>query len=172
MYDEAISFFEHVIRKDRPVREILFADYDFLNQPLAKFYGVKKEIKSAGPVELVEGANAFQRGGLLRLGAILTTTSAPLRTSPVKRGDWVLRRILGTPVPPPPADAGKLPRRRQDLRRPLAAREAGSAQAQRHLRQLPRAHRSARLPAGALRFHRPLARNCMPTASRLTIPAR
>jgi hypothetical protein len=109
MYDEAISFFEHVIRKDRPVREILFADYGFLNQPLAKFYGVKKEIKSAGPVELVEDAGAFQRGGLLRLGAILTTTSAPLRTSPVKRGDWVLRRILGTPVPPPPADAGKLP---------------------------------------------------------------
>ena len=46
MYDEAVSFFEHVIRKDRPVREILFADYTFLNQPLAKFYGVKKEIKS------------------------------------------------------------------------------------------------------------------------------
>src|SRR5205085_3238088 len=45
----------------------------------------------------------------LRLGAVLTTTSAPLRTSPVKRGDWVLRRILGTPTPPPPADAGTLP---------------------------------------------------------------
>ncbi|MCX6626794.1 MAG: DUF1588 domain-containing protein [Candidatus Solibacter sp.] len=109
MYDEAISLFEHVIRRNRPVREILFADYAFLNQPLATFYGVKKEIKSTGPVELVEGAGAFQRGGLLRLGAILTATSAPLRTSPVKRGDWVLRRILGTPVPPPPADAGKLP---------------------------------------------------------------
>ena len=46
MYDEAVSFFEHIIRKDRPVREILFADYDFLNKPLAKFYGVTKEIKS------------------------------------------------------------------------------------------------------------------------------
>ena len=43
------------------------------------------------------------------LGAVLTVTSAPLRTSPVKRGDWVLRRIMGTPVPPPPADAGSLP---------------------------------------------------------------
>lgn len=109
MYDEAISFFEHVIRKDRPVREMLFADYTFLNQDLAKFYGVKKEIKSTEQTELVEGANAFHRGGLLRLGAILTTTSAPLRTSPVKRGDWLLRRILGTPVPPPPADAGSIP---------------------------------------------------------------
>jgi len=94
MYDEAVSFFEHIVRKDRPVREILFADYDFLNQPLAKFYGVKKEIKSTGLVELVPDAGSFQRGGLLRLGAILTSTSAPLRTSPVKRGDWVLRRIL------------------------------------------------------------------------------
>ena len=46
---------------------------------------------------------------MLRLGAVLTATSAPLRTSPVKRGDWVLRRILGTPMPPPPADAGTSP---------------------------------------------------------------
>jgi mono/diheme cytochrome c family protein len=109
MYDEAVSFFEHVIRKDRPVREMLFADYTFLNKDLAKFYGVKKEVKSAERVELVEGANAFNRGGLLRLGAVLTATSAPLRTSPVKRGDWILRRVLGTPTPPPPADAGSLP---------------------------------------------------------------
>ncbi len=109
MYDEAVSFFEHVIRKDRPVREMLYADYTFLNKDLAKFYGVKKEIKSTEQTELVEGASAFHRGGLLRLGAVLTTTSAPLRTSPVKRGDWILRRILGTPVPPPPADAGSIP---------------------------------------------------------------
>ena len=109
MYDEAITFFEHVIRKDRPISEMLFADYTFLNKDLAKFYGVKQEIKSKNQPELVEGANAFHRGGLLRLGAILTSTSAPLRTSPVKRGDWLLRRILGTPTPPPPADAGSLP---------------------------------------------------------------
>ncbi|MBK5294450.1 MAG: DUF1592 domain-containing protein, partial [Acidobacteriia bacterium] len=109
MYDEAVSFFEHLIRKDRPVREILFADYTFLNQALARHYGVKKEIASVSQPELVEGAGTFQRGGLLRLGAVLTATSAPLRTSPVKRGDWVLRRLLGTPTPPPPADAGSLP---------------------------------------------------------------
>lgn len=109
MYDEAISFFEHIIRKDRPVREMVFADYTFLNKDLAKFYGVKKEIKATEQPERVEGAGAFHRGGLLRLGAVLTATSAPLRTSPVKRGDWVLRRILGTPVPPPPADAGSIP---------------------------------------------------------------
>jgi hypothetical protein len=109
MYDEAVSFFEYILRKDRPVREILYADYTFLNKDLAKYYGVEKEIKSTDEPELVQGANAFHRGGLLRLGAVLTVTSAPLRTSPVKRGDWVLRRILGTPVPPPPADAGSIP---------------------------------------------------------------
>ncbi len=109
MYEEAVSFFEHVIRKDRPIHELISADYTFLNQDLAKFYGVTKEIKAKEQPELVTGANAFQRGGLLRLGAVLTATSAPLRTSPVKRGDWILRRILGTPTPPPPADAGSLP---------------------------------------------------------------
>jgi len=106
MYDEAVSFFEYVVRNDRPVREIYSADYTFLNTPLAKHYGVKKEFNGT---ERVTGANAFQRGGMFRLGAVLTATSAPLRTSPVKRGDWVLRRILGTPTPPPPADAGSIP---------------------------------------------------------------
>ena len=107
MYDEAVAFFEHIVRKDRPVREILTANYTFLNAPLAKFYGVKEEVKSKTEMEYVEGIP--NRGGALRLGAILTATSAPLRTSPVKRGDWVLRRILGSGTPPPPPDAGSLP---------------------------------------------------------------
>ena len=109
MYDEAVSFFEHVLRQDRPVNELLTADYDFLNAPLAKYYGITREIKSKDQLEMLDGANAFHRGGLLRMGAILTTTSAPLRTSPVRRGDWVLRRILGIGVPPPPPDAGSIP---------------------------------------------------------------
>jgi hypothetical protein len=109
MYEEAVAFFEHIVRQDRPVREMLFADYTFLNQPLAKHYGVAKEIASKTGFERVDGADSFHRGGLLRLGAVLTATSAPLRTSPAKRGDWILRRILGTPTPPPPADAGSLP---------------------------------------------------------------
>jgi hypothetical protein len=108
MYDEAISTFEHIVRKDRPVSEVLTADYTFLNKPLAKFYGIERPVTSADKVELVEGANALNRGGALRLGSVLTTTSAPLRTSPVKRGDWILRRILGTPTPPPPPDAGNI----------------------------------------------------------------
>jgi len=109
MYDEAISTFEYLVRQDRPVQEILHGDYTFLNKPLAKFYGIDRDVKSTTKVELVPGANAFNRGGALRLGSVLTATSAPLRTSPVKRGDWILRRILGTPTPPPPADAGTIP---------------------------------------------------------------
>jgi len=109
MYDEAVSTFEYLVREDRPLRELLAADYTFLNQPLAKFYGIEKEFAATENVVRVDGANAFNRGGALRLGAVLTTTSAPLRTSPVKRGDWVLRRILGTPTPPPPGNAATLP---------------------------------------------------------------
>lgn len=109
MYDQAVSTFEYLIRQQRPVKEVLNADYTFLNQALATFYGVGRPVGSTNAVVLVEGANAFNRGGALRLGAVLTATSAPLRTSPVKRGDWILRRILGTPTPPPPGDAGTLP---------------------------------------------------------------
>ena len=109
MYQEAIATFEYIVRQGRPVKEIIHADYTFLNKPLAKFYGLAQDVTSEDAVVKVDGANAFNRGGALRLGAVLTTTSAPLRTSPVKRGDWVLRRVLGTPTPPPPGDAGTLP---------------------------------------------------------------
>jgi hypothetical protein len=110
MYDEAISTFEYLVRERRPVKEILHADYAFLNKTLAKFYGIDAKLTSTtGAMERVEGAGGFDRGGALRLGSVLATTSAPLRTSPVKRGDWVLRRILSSPTPPPPADAGTLP---------------------------------------------------------------
>jgi mono/diheme cytochrome c family protein len=109
MYDEAVTFFEHVLRRDRPVRELFLADYTFVNKSLARHYGIKKEIASTRAPELVTAADAPNRGGMLRLGAVLTATSAPLRTSPVKRGDWLLRRVLGTPTPPPPADAGSIP---------------------------------------------------------------
>ncbi len=109
MYNEAVSFFEYITRNDRPIREMFAADYTFLNKTLAKHYGVNKDLPAGESMVKVDGASQFGRGGMLRLGAILTATSAPLRTSPVKRGDWVLRRILGTPTPPPPANAGTIP---------------------------------------------------------------
>ena len=121
MYDEAVSTFEYLVRERRPVKEILHADYTFLNRSLAKFYGMDEKLAPTDPpltgkVQRVEGAHELARGGALRLGSVLTTTSAPLRTSPVKRGDWILRRILSTPTPPPPPDAGHAAGRRQDLR--------------------------------------------------------
>ena len=110
MHEEAVAFFEHIIRKDRPVKEILFADYAFLSGDLAKHYGIEPNGSgTAKDFERLENAGRFHRGGLFGLGAVHAVTSAPLRTSPVKRGDWVLRRVLGTPVPPPPPDAGSIP---------------------------------------------------------------
>ncbi|HMC11402.1 MAG TPA: DUF1592 domain-containing protein, partial [Pirellulaceae bacterium] len=107
LYDEAITFFEHIVRTDRPAKEILFADYAFLSDELAKHYTVEAVGLGATPTH-VANVGGSHRGGLMGLGAVLTVTSAPLRTSPVKRGDWILRRVLDTPVPPPPANAGSI----------------------------------------------------------------
>jgi len=122
LHDQAVGFFDHIIRQDRPVGEILFADYTFLDQRLSEHYGVtgvdssgvdSSGVDSSGvdssAAKLVRAESSRQRGGLLSLGAVLATTSAPRRTSPVKRGDWIMRRLLGTPVPRPPADAGSIP---------------------------------------------------------------
>jgi hypothetical protein len=109
LYDEAVSFFEHIVRRNRPVHEILFADYSFLNRDLAAHYNLDAATLSTNAVTQVNAVNQFHRGGLLRLGAVLTATSAPLRTSGVKRGDWILRRVLGKSIPPPPGDAGSIP---------------------------------------------------------------
>ncbi|BCS34389.2 hypothetical protein TBR22_A36190 [Luteitalea sp. TBR-22] len=139
MYDEAVSTFEYLVRERRPVKEILHADYAFLNTTLATFYGIEAPVTSKDAMQRVPDATRFDKGGALRLGAVLTTTSAPLRTSPVKRGDWVLRRILGTPTPPPPADAGTLPAddksfEGQTLRQRLAQHKNRAACANCHLR--------------------------------------
>lgn len=107
LYDEAINFFEHIVRTDRPVQEILFADYAFLNNELAQHYAIEN-VSLNSVSSLVTNVSSNHRGGLMGLGAVLAVTSAPLRTSPVKRGDWILRRVLDTPVPPPPANAGSI----------------------------------------------------------------
>ncbi|HEY2416149.1 MAG TPA: DUF1592 domain-containing protein [Pirellulaceae bacterium] len=107
LYDEATTFFEHIVRTSRPVNEILFADYAFVNDDLAQHYSLKAPHVSGAPRQM-KNVVSDHRGGLMGLGAVLTVTSAPLRTSPVKRGDWILRRVLGTPVPPPPANAGSI----------------------------------------------------------------
>ena len=108
MYDEAVEFFDFIVRQNRPLGEILLADYAFVNQELARHYGLSVDLNDSSKFQRVSATDASHRGGLLRLGAVLVTTSAPRRTSPVKRGDWILRRVLGAHVPPPPADAGSI----------------------------------------------------------------
>lgn len=105
MYREAVEFFTHLIREDRPVREIVSADYTFLNERLAKFYGVPNVTgEDFRQVKVAE----YQRGGVLGMGALLAKNSYPHRTSPVLRGNWLLVSVLGTPTPPPPNNVPKL----------------------------------------------------------------
>lgn len=105
MLKESEAFFSHLIREDLPVRDVLMADYTFLNERLAKHYGVPGV--TGGNFRKVSVAE-HQRGGLLGMGSILTKTSFPQRTSPVLRGNWLLNAVLGQPTPPPPADVPEL----------------------------------------------------------------
>ncbi|MDX2269014.1 MAG: DUF1592 domain-containing protein [Bryobacter sp.] len=109
LYEEANHFFDHLIRQGRPLREMFAADYTFLNKRLAEHYGVKADVPADGSFQKVDNLGQYNRGGFLGFGAVHATTSAPLRTSPVKRGNFLLSRVFGTPTPPPPPDAGMLP---------------------------------------------------------------
>lgn len=106
MKAEAALFFHRVMAEDRPLLELIDADYTFVDRRLADHYGITG-VRGPG-MQRVQLADAG-RGGVLGMAAVLTATSHPLRTSPVLRGTWVLERILGDHVPPPPPDAGVLP---------------------------------------------------------------
>lgn len=121
MQQEAIEFFTHLVREDRSVADIWGGDYSFINDRLAGHYGVSG---SVGAQFLEVKMTQYHRGGLLGMGAILTKTSRPQRTSPVLRGDYLHQVLLGFSVPPPPAEVPKLDE--QGLR-PATLRE--------HLRQ-------------------------------------
>jgi Protein of unknown function (DUF1592)/Protein of unknown function (DUF1588)/Protein of unknown function (DUF1585)/Protein of unknown function (DUF1595) len=98
--------FEGVMRDDRSVLELIKSDHTFLNERLARHYGIPNVYGSRfRRVDL--GENSL-RGGLLRQGSVLTVTSYATRTSPVIRGKWILENILGTPPPPPPANVPAL----------------------------------------------------------------
>ena len=100
MRQETELLFAHLVAEGRPVSELLSADYTFLNETLAEFYGIEgvtgREMRK---VPLPEGS---RRGGLLSHGSFLTVTSNPTRTSPVNRGLFILENLLGTPPPPAP----------------------------------------------------------------------
>ena len=99
---ETEKYFEHVLRENRSVDEFLTSDYTFLNETAATAYkieGVK------GPeLRKVTLPPGDARGGILTMGSVLMITSNPTRTSPVKRGKWILDNILDAPTPPPPPD--------------------------------------------------------------------
>jgi hypothetical protein len=117
MRREAEMFFENMVKEDRSVLELLDADYTFVNARLAKHYGMTgvsgDEFRKVSLSEMGEAGK--HRGGVLAMGGVLTVTAMPTRTSPVKRGKFVLEQILGTPPPPPPPDVPALPNRPRDV---------------------------------------------------------
>lgn len=106
MLDEARLFFDSLVRENQSVTRFVDSDYTFLNEPLAKVYGLDRTVQGLEMrrVKLTDP----NRGGLLSMPAMLATTSFPNRTSPVRRGVWVLEQVLGERVPPPPPDVPEL----------------------------------------------------------------
>lgn len=100
MKAETEGLFAHVIRENRPVTELLDADYSYLNETLARFYGIPGV--SGGEVRMVKLPAEARRRGILTHASILTVTSDSIRTSPVKRGKWLLENVLGLSAPPAP----------------------------------------------------------------------
>ncbi|HZJ15923.1 MAG TPA: DUF1592 domain-containing protein [Chthoniobacteraceae bacterium] len=113
MKRETEMFFTHVFREDRSVTELIDSDYTFLNEKLAGLYGIAGV---SGPeMRRVALPADSPRGGVLTQGSVLVVTSNPDRTSPVKRGLFVLDNILGTPAPPPPANVPALEAAEKDF---------------------------------------------------------
>ncbi|MGV3724573.1 MAG: DUF1592 domain-containing protein [Actinomycetota bacterium] len=103
---EAVEFFAALLREDGSLIQLLDANYTYLNEELAKHYGIPGV---TGPEFRKVSLPDRNRGGVLTMASVLTITSYPQRTSPVLRGKWVLEEVLGVKVPPPPPNAGGLP---------------------------------------------------------------
>jgi hypothetical protein len=108
MQKETELFFESVVREDRSVLDFLDSDYTFLNERLAKHYGISGVKGDDFRKVTLTGAHRAARGGVLTQATVLAVTSNPTRTSPVKRGKWILENVLGTPPPPPPPGVDEL----------------------------------------------------------------
>lgn len=105
METETKLFFAAIVREDRSLLDFLDADFTFVNEQLAKHYGIP-DVK--GEQFQRVALSGGERGGLLGQASVLTTTSNPTRTSPVKRGKWVLENLLNAPPPPPPPNVPEL----------------------------------------------------------------
>jgi len=137
MRTETEMFFQSVIDEDHSVLDLLEADYTFLNQRLAGHYGIGS-VKGDHfrRVELADG----RRGGILTQASVLTVTSNPTRTSPVKRGKWILDNVLGTPPPEAPADVPTLESQKKltgSLREQMKQHRENAACASCHARMDP-----------------------------------
>ena len=106
MQKETELFFQDILNNDRSITSLLKSDFTFLNERLARHYEIP-HIQGSRFRKVALDAK-HQRGGLLRHASLLTVTSYATRTSPVLRGNWVLKNILGTPPPPPPEDVPDL----------------------------------------------------------------
>jgi hypothetical protein len=109
MFEEPIRFIEDVIQNDRSMLDLLYAKYTFVNSVLARHYGMTELRIKPGQWVRVEDARPYGRGGLLPMAVFLTRNSPGLRTSPVKRGYWVAKNVLGEIIPPPPPSVPELP---------------------------------------------------------------
>jgi hypothetical protein len=115
MFEEPVRFLMDSFQKDRSVLDVVYGKHTFVNGPLARHYGMTDVAVSKGTGSMgdkwvrVENADRYGRGGLLPMAVFLTRNSPGLRTSPVKRGYWVVRRLLGEHIPPPPPDVPELP---------------------------------------------------------------
>jgi hypothetical protein len=122
MQRESELFIASVLRENRSVLDLISANYTFLNERLAKHYGIPN-IKGAH-FRRVEFPESSPRGGLLGQGSILTITSYSVRTSPVLRGKWVLENLLASPPPPPPPDVPSLKTEGSEPGKTLTMRQA------------------------------------------------
>jgi len=116
MFEEPIRYFIDLVRRDGRMSELIESDHSIINKSLASYYGFEGfEEAEPGNWQRIAGVNSSQRGGLLSMGVFLTQNSPGLRTSPVKRGYWVVRRILGERIPAPPPNVPELPSSERDL---------------------------------------------------------
>ncbi len=113
MFEEPTRLASHLIQQNKPITDLLSSDSTFVNKKLAQHYGVPFNGK-ADEWELVEGIQKLGRGGVMGMAVFLTKNSQPQRTSPVKRGFWVVNKMLGEHIPPPPADVAVLPAKETD----------------------------------------------------------
>jgi hypothetical protein len=121
MYDEARLFFDSLVRENRSVVSLVDCDYTFLNGTLATLYGLDRKV--TGPRWRKVKLTDANRGGILEMPGILAVTSFPNRTSPVKRGVWVLEQVLGEHVPPPPPNVPALEKQEQNTIANLTLRQ-------------------------------------------------